>query len=158
MGYTLSGSCKRELETVHHHLRLLVVEALKVTTIPFLVYEGAGSTERHRAFLLGGVSSRPESRHKVSRITGVAHAIDLVPLVDDVMRWELGACCKVADAMRQAALAEDVPLHWGPCWPQLLTEIPGGVTDEIALAATSEGRGPLWVNPGHYELPRSHYL
>lgn len=160
MGFSLSGRSKRNLEEVHHHLKLLATEAIKITRCDFMVYEGLRTTEQQRAYCNAGVSRTMQSRHLPARYNGLAHAVDLVPIVGGVMRWEWEPCYAVADAMRTVALREEIPLRWGGCWDMLLTDTVTKDAKEMAFgyAKRQIARGEvLFADGPHFELPRTLY-
>ncbi len=149
MSFALSRRSKRELSEVHIHLKLLVTEAIKITTVDFTVFEGMRTLERQREYVARGVSRTMNSRH----LTG--HAVDLVPLVDGQPRWEMGACCRVADAMRTVAVAEDIEVRWGGCWDMLLGTTATRDSEEMAFGYVkrrlTQDRKPFLDGP-HFEL------
>lgn len=149
MSYVLSQRSKRELADVHTHLKVIVVEAIKVTPVDFMVFEGHRSLKRQREYVAKGVSRTMKSRH----LTG--HAVDLVPIVDGQPRWDMGACFKVADAVRWIAQREEIPVKWGGCWDMLLNDTITRDCEEMAFGYMKRqlafGRKPFLDGP-HFEL------
>jgi peptidoglycan L-alanyl-D-glutamate endopeptidase CwlK len=48
--------------------------------------------------------------------TGWAHAVDLGAWIDGEVRWDWPLYDKVANAMKMAAVEEDVQIEWGGDW------------------------------------------
>ena len=68
--------------------------------------------------------------------------------VQGQVRWDWSLYVKLANAMKNAAKAEKVPVRWGGSW-SLLNTIKGAVTS--GMLSKSFPDGP------HYELPRETY-
>lgn len=106
------------LKGIHPHLRRVADRALQGSPIDFTVIEGLRTVQRQRELVTQGFSKTMNSRH----ITG--HAIDIWPVDpltgklvsgrDDKRLWELFA--PLAEAMKAAAKAEEVPIVWGGDW------------------------------------------
>jgi peptidoglycan L-alanyl-D-glutamate endopeptidase CwlK len=106
------------LTGVHPDLVRVLVEAARITTVPFKITEGRRTLERQRALKKAGLSTTLRSRH----LTG--HAVDLVPTLDvnhdgklnatDFYAWP--AYYKLAPIIKQAARNVGVPLEWGGDW------------------------------------------
>jgi peptidoglycan L-alanyl-D-glutamate endopeptidase CwlK len=88
----------------------VVEEAIKISTVDFVVTEGLRTVERQAQLLAAGASKTLNSRH----ITG--HAVDLAPLIDGEIRWDWPPFYKIADAMKQAAQSLWIPIVWGGDW------------------------------------------
>jgi peptidoglycan L-alanyl-D-glutamate endopeptidase CwlK len=149
MSYVLSQRSRRELEGVDPHLKVVVFRAITLTAVDFLVFEGLRTPERQVEYVAKGVSRTLTSRH----LTG--EAVDLVPIVGGQPRWEMGACFKIADAMRSAAIAEGVDVRWGGCWDMLLNESVTRDCEEMAFGYVRrklELDGRPFLDGPHFEL------
>jgi peptidoglycan LD-endopeptidase CwlK len=106
--FVLSARSRARLQGVHPHLVRVVRRAIVLTTVDFSVVEGVRTLAKQREYFLKGKSKTMNSRH----LTG--HAVDLAPWVNGTIDWDdRRAFTKVADAMKCAALAEDVVIEWG---------------------------------------------
>ncbi len=126
MGFRLGKRSISRLKGVHPDLVRVVRRGITLTTVDFTVLEGVRSEERQRILFQSGASQVMNSRH----ITG--HAVDLGAYVDGEVRWDWPLYYQIANAMKMAALEEDVIIQWGGDWQNFKD-------------------GP------HYELPRKLY-
>lgn len=110
MSFTLSQRSLSRLEGVKPELVAVVQRAIELTTVDFGVTEGLRSMETQRRYLETGKSQTLNSKH----LTG--DAVDLVAFIDGQVSWELNLYDNIADAMKQAAMEEDVALRWGAAW------------------------------------------
>lgn len=151
--YHLGTRSLAELEGVHADLVKVVKRAIEITPIDFAVTDGKRTMEEQRAYVASGASQTMDSRH----LTG--HAIDLVAFIGNKGRWELDLLCKIALAMRCAALECKVPLRWGGNWDVLLTDTdspPEDMVQDYIQKRIAAGRKPF-VDAPHFELPKSEY-
>jgi len=108
--FTLGSRSRQRLEGVHPDLVRVVERAIGITTVDFTVLEGRRTPERQRQLVAAGASQTMNSRH----LTG--HAVDLGAWVNNQVRWDWPLYYRIADAMKAAAQAEDVPIEWGGDW------------------------------------------
>lgn len=108
--FTLGSRSRQRLESVHPDLVRVVERAIGTTTVDFTVLEGRRTPERQRQLVAAGASQTMNSRH----LTG--HAVDLGAWVNSQVRWDWPLYYRIADAMKAAAQAEDVPIEWGGDW------------------------------------------
>lgn len=106
----LNQSSENKLDGIHPDLRRVVYRAAEITSIDFVVTEGLRSIDRQKKLVASGASKTMNSRH----ITG--HAVDLAASVDDEIRWDWPLYHKLAEAMKEAARIEGVPIEWGGDW------------------------------------------
>lgn len=103
---------------IHPDLRCVLDRALHDSPVDFVITEGLRTLARQRELLRIGASTTMNSRH----LTG--HAVDLYAWVDldldgKVEFVEMSSprlMKQIADAIKAAALAEDVPIVWGGDW------------------------------------------
>lgn len=107
--FKLSARSRKALDGVHPALVMVVEEAIKRTTVDFVVTEGLRSLARQRLLRQAGASQILNSRH----LTG--HAVDLAAWVDEV-RWDWPLYNHIAAAMKSAAADLGVPIVWGGDW------------------------------------------
>ena len=83
------------------------------------------------------------------------NAVDLMVYVDGRGCWELNLYDEVADAMRQAAIEEGVPIRWGCAWHISNIEDFDGTMEsamnEYIDLRRSQGKRPFLDGP-HFEL------
>lgn len=108
--FTLGSRSRQRLEGVHPDLVRVVERAIGTTTVDFTVLEGRRTPERQRQLVAAGASQTMNSRH----LTG--HAVDLGAWVNNQVRWDWPLYYRIADAMKAAAQAENVPIEWGGDW------------------------------------------
>ena len=106
----LSESSLKKIDGVHPDLQRVVYRAAEIAAIDFIITEGLRTVERQKKLVASGASKTMNSRH----ITG--HAVDLAALVDGEVRWDWPLYHKLAEAMKEAARIEGVPIEWGGDW------------------------------------------
>lgn len=151
--YHLGTRSLAELDGVHADLVKVVKRAIEITPIDFAVADGKRTIEEQRANVASGASQTMDSRH----LTG--HAVDLVAFIGNKGRWEIDLLCKIALAMRSAALEFNVPIRWGGNWDILLTEsdhAPEDLVQDYIQQRIAAGRKPF-VDTPHFELPKTAY-
>lgn len=95
---------------VHIDLRRVIYRAAEITPIDFIVTEGLRDLDRQKQLMAAGASKTLNSRH----LTG--HAVDLAARLDGEIRWDWPLYYKLADAVKEAARLEGVPIEWGGDW------------------------------------------
>lgn len=107
MSFSLSQKSKDKMEGVDIRLVRLVEQAIKETTVDFMVNEGLRTPERQQQLVNDGFSQTMKSKH----LTG--HAVDLVALVDGKVSWDKKDYPAIAKAMKKAAADQQVNIRWG---------------------------------------------
>ena len=110
MTFKLSKRSHDRLFGVNPKLVAVVNRAIELTTVDFGVTEGLRTIETQEAYVKAGKSQTMNSKH----IGG--YAVDLVAYINGGVSWELNLYDNIADAMRQAAIENDLPLRWGAAW------------------------------------------
>lgn len=110
MTFKLSKRSHDRLFGVNPKLVAVVNRAIELTTVDFGVTEGLRTVETQEAYVKAGKSQTMNSKH----IGG--NAVDLVAYIDGKISWELNLYDNIADAMRQAAIENDLSLRWGAAW------------------------------------------
>jgi peptidoglycan LD-endopeptidase CwlK len=98
------------LTGVHPDLVRVVKRAAADSPLDFMVLEGLRTIETQRKYVAQGKSQTMKSRH----LTG--HAVDLAPLIEGQVVWAWPVYHRLAAIVKDAALAERVPLEWGGDW------------------------------------------
>lgn len=151
--FKLGARSKRELNGVHPDLVGVVKRALELTPVDFSVHDGKRTEAEQREFVRRGVSKTMKSRH----LTG--HAVDLVPFINGQLRWEWPPIYKIAEAVRQAAQEQGVPIEWGGVWDRRWDKAEGKPEAEVeSYVARRRKKGlKAFIDGPHFQLPkRSH--
>jgi peptidoglycan L-alanyl-D-glutamate endopeptidase CwlK len=144
---------RQNLVGVHPDLVRVVLRAIEITARDFQVHDGLRTIEEQTALVASGASKTMESRH----LTG--HAVDLVPVVNGKLRWEIVPCCAIAEAVRTAARELDVRIRWGGCWDaafDLSTSSTEDMVSGYVERRRAQGKRALIDGP-HFEIPKSVY-
>ena len=147
--FKLSKRSLSRLEGVDERLVEVVKEAITLTKIDFGVTEGLRTIERQKELVAKGASKTMNSKH----LTG--HAVDLVAYLGSRISWEMNLYDDIADAMKAAAMVNDVSICWGAAWtvPDI-TEWDGTMqeaTDTYVALRRSQGRRAFIDGP-HFQL------
>lgn len=146
----LDDISEKRLVGVHADLVRVVRQAFLLLPpgLSVRVNEGLRTRERQAQLVASGASKTMNSRH----LTG--HAVDLVALVDldgdgkPEVRWDWPLYYRIAEIVRAAARAENVPVVWGGNWKPL-AETPAPITAKSLSRTFPDGP--------HFELPRNQY-
>lgn len=149
MTFKLSTKSLTTLIGVDDRLVRVVLRAIKTTKVDFGVIEGRRTLERQRELVAAGASQTLMSKH----IDG--HAVDLMAYIGPRASWELNLYDDIADAMKAAAIAENVGLRWGAAWsindirewPDTMAEAMNAYIDK----RRNEGKRPF-IDAPHFEL------
>lgn len=140
---------------VHPDLVAVVHKAVELIEFPFdfSVHDGLRTIEDQEKLVKSGASKTMDSRH----LTG--HAVDLVPYLNGILRWEWPLIYPIAEAMRKAGKIEGVPIRWGGVWDLTLTDTVDPVDDlvEDYVARMKSKHGPkfkVFIDGPHFELLR----
>lgn len=114
----LSRASLAKLRKVHPDLVRVVERCAKDwkdKEFTFAITCGPRTIEEQRQLVKKGASKTMNSRHLISK-NGYAHAIDVVAMLNNKVRWDWPLYSKIASAMKAAAKAEKVPIEWGGDW------------------------------------------
>lgn len=103
------------LAVLHPDLKRVIIEAARISTIPFTVAETLRSLAQQKKNLASHVSSTLHSRHIVAP-DGLVYAADLLPLVGGKATYAWPVYYKFAPVMKQAAKNVNVLVEWGGDW------------------------------------------
>lgn len=149
MTFKLSSRSLRNLQGVNVALVEVVKRAIEVTKVDFAVTEGLRTVERQKELVAKGASQTMQSKH----ITG--KAVDLTAFLDNRISWEIGLYDEIADAMRQAAIEQNVPIRWGAAWTVPDIRLWTGTMEEAMNSYVDErrreGKRPF-IDAPHFEL------
>lgn len=163
MTYALGKQSLARLDGVHPDLVRVVKRAIAMSAVDFSVVEGLRSLARQKVLVAQGASTTLNSRH-LPGTNGFGHAVDLVPYVDfdgdgkPELRWDWALCYKIAEAMKVAAVAENVPIRWGGCWDRSLMTLhdPETASQDYINRRRAQGLRAFMDGP-HFELPVGAY-
>lgn len=110
MSFRLSQKSIDRLEGVNEELVRVVMRAIAITKVDFGVVEGVRSEEKQRELVAAGASQTMESKHLTGR------AVDLMAYINGRGSWELSLYDDIAQAMRQAAVEQNIGIRWGAAW------------------------------------------
>lgn len=111
MAFKLSQRSLDRLIGVRPELVEVVKRAIELTTVDFGVTEGVRTPQRQIELFEKGASQIREGGKHVE-----GKAVDLVAYLDGRVSWELNLYDNIADAMKQAAIEQNLPLRWGAAW------------------------------------------
>ena len=111
MAFKLSQRSLDRLIGVHPELVNVVKRAIELTTVDFGVTEGVRTPQRQIELFEKGASQIREGGKHVE-----GKAVDLVAYLDGRVSWELNLYDNIADAMKQAAIEQNLPIRWGAAW------------------------------------------
>lgn len=149
MAYKLSKRSLARLEGVDERMIRVVKTAITFSTVDFGVIQGLRTIEEQRELVAKGASQTMKSKHLDGR------AVDLMAYVGSRGSWELSLYDNIADAMKLAAIEENVAIRWGAAWqiPDI-SEWDGTMQDAMDNyidLRRSQGRRPFIDGP-HFEL------
>lgn len=101
------------LDQVHPDLKRLMLAAIEASPVAFRISEGLRTQARQLELVKAGASKTLKSRH----LTG--HAVDVVCLVNGVVRWDWPLYDKLAKHIKATAKKLGVHIVWGGDWTTL---------------------------------------
>lgn len=155
--FRLGKGSRANLIGVHEDLVMVVELAIKLTTQDFTVHDGARTLAEQKEFVRRKVSKTLKSRHLVQS-DGLGHAVDLVPFINDMLRWEWGAIYPIAVAMRKASDKLNIALVWGGVWDKAMHEYGCGSPAAAKAAVEAYKKrhpGDDFIDGPHFELAHS---
>lgn len=154
MAYRLGVRSRLKLIGVHPMLGTIVREAIAVTDQDFAVVDGLRGPDEQRELVARGASQTMQSKHLRQR-DGYSHAVDLVPIVGGVARWEWPLIYPVARAMWIVAHRYHVALTWGGVWDRPFLDLSPSAL-EIEVENYVQRRRKLgrsaFIDGPHYQL------
>ena len=149
MSFKLSQRSLDRLEGVHPDLVFCVKDAITYSKVDFGVICGMRTEAEQRELVDKGASQTMASKH----LTG--HAVDLMAYCGSRASWELNLYDDIADAMAQAARANNVTIRWGAAWSIDDIRSWNGTMEDAMNSyidlRRSQGRRPFIDGP-HFEL------
>ena len=152
MAFKLSSRSLGRLDGVDEKLSNVVKKAIGYSTVDFGVIQGLRSVEEQKELVARGLSKTMKSKHLEGR------AVDLMAYLNGRACWEINVYDEIADAMKQAAIEEDVHIRWGAAWTVSDIRSWEGTMEEAMLHYVDIRRGqnkrPFIVGP-HFVVMQS---
>lgn len=153
MSYALGEKSLAKLAGVHPGLAKVVKRAIELTEQDFAVHDGLRTPEQQAALVKAGASKTLKSMH-LPQADGLGHAVDLVPYINDQLRWEWPPLFKIAVAVDAAAAELGVKLRWGGVWDRTMDQYGGSAAamEAEVKAYCVRHPGPDFIDGPHFEL------
>ena len=149
MAFKLSSRSLGRLDGVDEKLSNIVKKAIEYTTIDFGVIQGLRSIEEQKELVAKGLSKTMNSKHLEGR------AVDLMAYLTGRGCWEVNVYDEIADAVKQAAIEEGIPVRWGAAWTVPDIRMWSGTMEEAMLhyvdIRRSQNKRPF-IDAPHFEL------
>lgn len=151
MAYSLGATSNQRLEGVNGDLIKVVRLAITMTNQDFMVYEGLRTLARQKELLRQGFTRTLDSYH----IKG--QAVDLVPFIGRVPKWDWGGCYEIALAMDAAATKLKLAsrITWGGDWRRTLADYGGDSARAYAKAVIdycAAHPGKDFIDGPHFQI------
>ena len=149
MAFKLSSRSLGRLDGVDEKLSNVVKRAIGYSTVDFGVIQGLRSVEEQKELVARGLSKTMKSKHLEGR------AVDLMAYLNGRACWEINVYDEIADAMKQAAIEEDVHIRWGAAWTVSDIRKWEGTMEEAMLHYVDIRRGQNkrpFIDAPHFEL------
>ena len=146
--FKLSQRSINNLKGTKSQLQDVVSRAIQLTEVDFVVIEGLRSIARQQELVRQGASQTMNSKH----ITG--DAVDLAAW-NGTIRWEMPFYFKIAEAVKSAAIENNVAIRWGGAWSvndiRSYSETMEHAHEAYLALRRSQGRRAFIDGP-HFEL------
>ena len=130
--FQFGKSSLEKLDDIDPILRLVMMEAIKLTVIDFGITEGMRSLERAEQLKADGLSKvGSKSKHCLGK------AVDIVAYDGSRVTWDLDFYEEIAQAVGEVSELLDIPVRWGGSW----------VTGDFKL-----NRDMSFIDAVHFEL------
>ena len=130
--FKFGKSSLAKLDDVDPNLRLVMMEAIKLTVIDFGITEGMRSLERAEQLKADGLSKvGNKSKHCLGK------AVDIVAYDGSKITWDLDFYEEIAQAVGEVSELLDIPVRWGGSW----------ITGDFKL-----NRDMKFIDAVHFEL------
>ena len=146
----INAASEKKLKKVHPDLVRVVRRVAKDWKDPetgWIITCGPRTLEEQRVLVAKGASKTMRSRH-IPAANGFSHAVDFACTIKGVLKWDWNLYVKLANAVKLAATAENVPVRWGGAWA-LLSDLKSPITSSALHKSFPDGP--------HFELPIGVY-
>lgn len=152
MTYYLGHRSRNELEGVHPRLVEVVERAIALTPVDFVVHDGLRTEEEQQRLVDAGASHTMHSKH-LQQPDGYGHAVDLVPWINERLRWEWPPIFEIAQTVQIVAADMGLRLRWGGVWDRKLGELVGLEREVEAYVERRRRVGArAFIDGPHFEM------
>lgn len=149
-GFTWGKRSKAELVGVRKELvECATLALMQYTRIDFMCFDGLRTQEDQARHVKNGVSRTMNSKHLVG------DAVDLVPIIGGVPKWDWNGCYEVACAMDAAATHLGIAnrIVWGGSWDRTLADYGGDASKYAEAVSDYRRRNPrrTFIDGPHFE-------
>lgn len=154
--FRFGAASLKELVGVHPRLVTFAQRVLILSPDDFSVHDGLRTEAEQREYVRTGVSQTMESLHR-KQPDGYGHAVDLVPVINGVKRWEWPPLHRIAAAASQAATELNLGIRWGGAWIQIrglqnpTADMMEDLKEAYGARRRAAGKKPFTDGP-HFEL------
>lgn len=152
-GFVFGKTSQANLNGVHPKLVECATLALSYSRQDFMVFDGLRTLEEQQKMVAKGVSKTMQSMHLMQN-DGFGHAVDLVPVVKTLPKWDWELIYPVATAMMLAARQLTYANHivWGGAWDVRLSDLADmNNPSESVIEYCSRHEGKDFIDGPHYE-------
>lgn len=146
---------ERRLARVTPKVARVIRAAIEAAPFHIRCTSGLRTIQEQRVLFEAGKTRTMSSRHFGMPPDGLSHAADLVAIIDGEGEWSMEWFYKIANLVREAAIAQDVPIVWGAIWdtplPKVEGDLPIAVTRYRMKFQQKFGRKPFLDAP-HFQL------
>lgn len=124
------------------------------STQDFMCYDGIRTVEEQRHYVKIGTSQTMQSKHLPQLSDGFGHAVDLVPVVNGVPKWDWALIYEVARAVKAAADYLGIANHirWGGAWDRVLSDFKSDAHfQQVVTDYTQRHPGKDFIDGPHFE-------
>ncbi len=152
-GFKFGRKSEAELVGVKPELVTLARVALQYSSQDFMIFDGLRTPEEQAEYVRKGMSRTLNSKH-LKQADGFSHAIDCVPVVGTIPKWDWRLIYPVVRAVDRAATALGFAdqIRWGGAWDRTLADFGG---DELAYQREVEAYANR--HPGRDFLDGPHF-
>lgn len=125
-GFRFGKQSQENLKGVRPELVSVAELAIKLSTQDFMIFDGLRTIEEQKRLLATGMTKTLKSYH-LRQASGYGHAIDCVPVVGSIPKWDWELTYPVVWAIDQAATQLGVAdrIVWGGAWDRRLSDFGG---------------------------------
>lgn len=153
-GFAWGKTSLAHQEGVHPKLIEVANLALQFSTVDMSFFCGVRTKAEQLDAIRRGTTKTTKSKHFV-QADGFGHAMDLVPIIGGLPKWDWEGCYRIAMAVDLAAthLGYAANITWGGAWDRTLDSY-GGSADEYkkeVLGYQTRHPGPDFVDGPHFQ-------
>lgn len=154
-GFQFGRKSVAELAGCHPLIVEFAAKTLTYSRVDFMVYDGLRTKIEQAKLVQQGMSKTMQSMHLPQK-DGFSHAVDLVPVINGVPKWDWDQIYFIACAADRAAhelgIAERIT--WGGAWDRRLSDF-GGDTNafrKVVMEYCDRHPGKDFIDGPHWQL------